>query len=249
MAHYPWYVWTLVAIGVIGIVGLTARTLYRAASARVAAGFAVVWSAWIALSAVLAYRGVYQQVGNPPWIAVAAGGALLALLLATRTGPIRAAFTTPAALAGLIWPQSLRVVGGAFLIAMALGGIPAVFALPAGLGDMAVGIAAVVIARRLARGERTGAVWFNVLGLTDLVVAVSLGFLAGLGPAPILAVTPSTADLAVLPLVLIPTTAVPLVAALHVVSLRRLRAWTAAPDRPRSPAPVAGGGRTATAAR
>jgi hypothetical protein len=231
MAHYPWYVWTPVLIGVIGIVALTAVGL-RQAGARIAAGFAVAWSAWIAVSATLAYGGVYGQVGNPPWIAVAVGGALAALLLAARIRPVRAAFTTPADLAGLVWPQSLRVVGGVFLIAMALGGIPAVFALPAGLGDMAVGIGAVVIARRLARGDRAGAVWFTVLGLTDLVVAVSLGFLAGLGPIPILAVTPSTADLAVLPLVLIPTTAVPLVAALHLVSLSRLRGAAVAAAQP-----------------
>ena len=74
MAHYPWYVWTPVLIGVIGILALTAVGLFREAGGRIAAGFAVAWSAWIAVSAVLAYRGVYRQVGNPPWIAVASGG-------------------------------------------------------------------------------------------------------------------------------------------------------------------------------
>jgi hypothetical protein len=81
------------------------------------------------------------------------------------------------------------------------------------------------VAWRLYRGgDRLGAVWFNMLGLVDLVVAVGIGFLAASGPANLLSVTPSTEAIAMLPLVLIPTTAVPLAAALHVVSLRRLRA-------------------------
>jgi hypothetical protein len=46
-------------------------------------------------------------------------------------------------------------------------------------------------------------------------------------------VTPSTAPLFVLPLALVPTTAVPLAVALHIVSLRRLRA-VAKSDKNRS---------------
>ena len=139
---------------------------------------------------------------------------------------VRAAIGAPGGLARLTWPQTLRVVGAAFIVAMALGTLPAVFALPAGLGDIAVGIAAPFVAARLRRGDRTGARWFNLLGLIDLVVAVSFGFLAGLGPSQVFDVTPSTAEVA-LPLVLIPTTAVPLAMALHVVSLVRLRRATA----------------------
>jgi hypothetical protein len=123
----------------------------------------------------------------------------------------------------LIWPHTLRVIGVAFLIALALGTLPAVFALPAGIGDIAVGISAPFIARRLARGDRSGAVWFNVLGLLDLVVAVGIGFLAGLGPAQLLHVSPSTIEVTLLPLALIPSTAVPLAMALHITSLVRLR--------------------------
>jgi hypothetical protein len=61
---------------------------------------------------------------------------------------------------------------------------------------------------------------FNVLGILDLAVAVSIAFL--LGPFGPFEVTPSTAPLRLLPLALIPTTAVPLAIALHIVSLRRL---------------------------
>jgi hypothetical protein len=61
-----------------------------------------------------------------------------------------------------------------------------------------------------------------VLGILDLVVALSIGFLAGLGPYRPLDVTPSTEPLALLPLALVPTVAVPLTIALHIMSLRRL---------------------------
>jgi hypothetical protein len=86
-------------------------------------------------------------------------------------------------------------------------------------------VAAPFVAWRLARGAgRRSAVWFNVLGILDLVVALSIGVLTGLGPNQLIAASPSTAAVTVLPLVLIPTTVVPLAIALHVVSLRRLRA-------------------------
>jgi hypothetical protein len=108
---------------------------------------------------------------------------------------------------------------------MALGHLPAIFALPAGLGDIATGLAAPFVARRLAQGGgRTRAVWFNLFGILDLVVALGIGFLAGLGPWRPLAVTPSTEPLSLLPLALVPTVAVPLAIALHLVSLARLHA-------------------------
>jgi hypothetical protein len=66
-------------------------------------------------------------------------------------------------------------------------------------------------------------VWFNVLGLLDLVVALAIGVMAAPGLARLLVVSPSTEAISLLPLVLIPTTIVPLAVALHVLSLRKLR--------------------------
>jgi hypothetical protein len=204
--------WAFVLVGVVGMPAVTAYGLYRQSRAR-AIAFAAVWAAWIVVSAILADHDVYRQsaVTLRAGIPIAAGGALLAALFATAGTGIA------------IWPHTFRVVGAVFLVALALGKLPAVFALPAGLGDIAIGLSAPFIARRLARGDRTGAVWFNVLGLLDLTVAVSIGFLAGLGPARLLDVSPSTAEIALLPLVLIPTTAVPLAIALHITALVRLR--------------------------
>jgi hypothetical protein len=140
---------------------------------------------------------------------------------------VRRILADPGTPARLALPHTLRIVGGAFLVVWALGGLPAVFAIPAALGDIAIGVAAPFVARRLARGVYDArAVWFNILGIADLVVAIGLGFLAGLGPIRLLDVTPSTEAVALLPLALIPTTAVPLAVALHILSLQRLRALT-----------------------
>ena len=165
-----------------------------------------------------------------PWFLVAVAGALISLLLATRIPIVSRILADPGTPARLTVPHMLRVVGVLFLIVMAQGHLPAAFALPAGLGDMAIGVSAPFVARRLARGTgRIGAVRFNVLGILDLIVAGIIGFLL-LG---LVEVTPSTAPLTLLPLALIPTAAVPLAVALHIVSLRRLHA-VARSDKDRS---------------
>ena len=104
-------------------------------------------------------------------------------------------------------PHTLRIEGAVFLILMAQCSLPAVFALPGGLGDIAAEIFAPFIARRLAR--RSGAIRFHLLGVAGLVIALSIGFLAGLGPVQVFYGAASTLPLSQLPLALIPTVAVP----------------------------------------
>ena len=90
-------------------------------------------------------------------------------------------------------------------------------ALPAGLGDIAVGIGAAVLARRLARGRgRRDLVWLHVSGMTDLVIALTLGALTAYH---VVDVTPPGDLISEFPLALIPTAAVPLLFALHITSL------------------------------
>jgi hypothetical protein len=235
MYDQPSYIWALVLIGVIGIPAITCVVLYRGAiaaglSRRTATTVAVVAAAvlggWLVASGLLARAGTYHQPSGQaaPWFGVAVAGTLTGLLAATRIPVVARVLAAPGTAARLALPHTLRVVGVTFLLVMAQGHLPAVFALPAGLGDIAAGLAAPFVARRLAQGGgRTRAVWFNLLGILDLVVALSIGFLAGLGPWRPLAVTPSTEPLSLLPLALVPTTAVPLALALHLVALRRLR--------------------------
>jgi hypothetical protein len=146
-------------------------------------------------------------------------GTLLVLLLATRLPIVRRVLAAPGTPARLALPHTLRVVGVVFLIVMAQGHLPAVFAWPAGLGDIAIGVSAPLVARRLTSGVgHRMAVRFNGLGILDLVVAITIAVLAAF-----LKVSPSTQALGLLPLALAPTVAVPLAIALHIVSLLRLR--------------------------
>ncbi len=133
----------------------------------------------------------------------------------------------------------------AFLILMALGHLPALFALPAGLGDIAAGIAAPLVAYRLARGTgRRAARWHNAFGMTDLVVALTLGALTGF---QLLHVTPSATPILELPLALIVTAGVPLLLVLHITSMSTLAKAPRTPLPATSPLIAAAAPRTAAA--
>ena len=203
------------------------------------AAFSAAWAGWLVVATVLAMEGVFRQDPSTVglWLAAAFTGGVAALLLTTLIPVVARSLAAPGSAGRLALPQTVRVVGVSFLIMMVVGQLPAVFAVPAGLGDIAVGLAAPAVARQLARGgpraHRRGMV-FNILGIVDLLVAVGIGFLAGLSPHPAFTVTPSTQALGLFPLVLIPVTAVPLAFALHVTSLRQLRAVSRS-TRDRSP--------------
>ena len=116
-------------------------------------------------------------------------------------------------LQGLMLVQVYRVGGAVFLVALSQGLLPATFAIPAGIGDMLVGITAPLAVLALRRGALLGwvaAIAWNILGILDLVVAVTEGFIT------------SPPALFTLPLVLIPTVAVPVSIALHIAVLALL---------------------------
>src|SRR6266581_5358802 len=182
---------------------------------------AVLLGGWLTTTAVIAGHGWYHtRLSQVPWLPVAAAGFLGTLLALSRIPVVARALTAPGMASRLVRPHSFRVAGVVFLFYLALGHLPALFALPAGLGDIAAGIAAPLAARRLAQGTgRRAAVWFNAFGLTDLVTALTLGALTGFG---LLNITPSSAPITELPLALIPTATVPLLFALHITSMATL---------------------------
>src|SRR4029077_4583233 len=145
------------------------RRPIRTRSALLAGGAAVVLGGWFTASAVIAGHGWYHaRLGDGgPWLPVAFVG-FLGLLLALRRIPVVArALAAPGTVSRLELPHSFRVAEGtAFLLIMALGHLPALFALPAGLGDIAAGIAAPLVALRLAQGTgHRAALWFNAFGM------------------------------------------------------------------------------------
>ena len=123
--------------------------------------------------------------------------------------------------------QMGRTMGFTFLLLQARDLLPAVFAFPAGYGDMTVGITATLVAWKLAEpsgadpARRLGFIAWQILGITDLVVAVGVGTTAPLlNPDGV-----SMRLMTVLPLSLIPTFLVPLYLILHVISIAQARRW------------------------
>jgi hypothetical protein len=122
--------------------------------------------------------------------------------------------------------QAWRWAGLGFLSLYAHGVLPGLFALPAGLGDMAIGVTAPWIVLGLIRDSsfvtsRRYVIW-NIMGIIDLVVAVSMGticsgFLHGITG------NVTTSPMAKLPLVLIPAYLVPLFIMLHFTALSQAR--------------------------
>ena len=125
--------------------------------------------------------------------------------------------------------QAWRFAGLGFLALYAHGILPGVFAWPAGLGDIAIGVTAPWVAlapvhQRNFASSRIFVVW-NLLGILDLIVAVSIGALSS-ALASGVAGEVTTGPMAQLPLVLIPVYFVPLFVMLHVTALCQAR-WHA----------------------
>jgi hypothetical protein len=128
--------------------------------------------------------------------------------------------------------QSWRIAGFVFLVLYTYHILPGIFALSAGWGDMAIGGTALIVARKLANPvHRKGFILWQLLGMTDLVMAITLGAIARfvmpqefLGPNGI-----TTAPMTALPLSLIPTFAVPLFLILHIICIAQARRWSEQP--------------------
>ncbi len=125
----------------------------------------------------------------------------------------------------LVGIQIIRLLGFPFLLLLAQKLLPAVFALPAGIGDMLVGFEAIFVAglyaRRVSSAPMMGLIW-NLTGIADFAVALTIGFLASSTPLRAIHVIPSTDLVAAFPLALVPTFGVPLFLVMHVLSLRRV---------------------------
>jgi hypothetical protein len=125
----------------------------------------------------------------------------------------------------LTFAQSWRIVGFTFVLLEARGVLPAIFALPAGYGDMAIGATATLVAWKLANPSHCHSfILWQVLGIADLVTAVSLGTTARLLSPH----STSMVAMTVLPLSLVPTFLVPLFLIFHVICIAQARAWKGA---------------------
>ena len=120
----------------------------------------------------------------------------------------------------LIAVHTWRIGGIAFLWGMTQGLLDPAFAIPAGVGDILIGVTAIPFAIFLWKGyswSKYALIVWSVLGIADLVNAVTLGVITN----------PDfrTSIMATFPWILVPIVAVPTALALHGIVLYRLRNW------------------------
>lgn len=217
---------TVAVIVAMFVVMWSARTSFATIRAAVVGGIAL--TAWALAVALVGRQGAFVQPdGNAvPPVGIALSVALLVLALSFGASPsLRSLFTNQRHLIRLnLW----RLEGVVFLLLMLDRQMPALWALPAGIGDIAVGATSSWVANRLTKpgGKRT-AIAFNLFGLADLIVAVGLGVTTSKGPVQTFHTVPSSELVTHFPLVLVPTFLVPLAFTLHIVSLAQLvrRPW------------------------
>jgi len=188
----------------------------------------LVLTAWFLLVVSLGAVGAFVgRPGTPPvGIAIGVGAPLLLFFAWLRLSQSFRDFVLSLDLRVIAGIQALRWAGLGFLSLYAYNVLPGIFALPAGLGDMAIGFTAPWIILGLVRrpdfATSAAFIRWNVLGILDLVVALTIGtLLATLSTGA--AGEISTAPMATLPLLLIPAFLVPLFLMLHTAALMQSR--------------------------
>lgn len=212
----------------------------RASRGLAWAAVAIVLAAWIATVWTLAANGVFQRgIGNFPTLPIAIiVPVVVGLVVLTRSRAVGSLLdATPAS--WLVGVQVYRVLGGVFVVYWIRGTLPAAFALPAGIGDVLTGLlalpAAVWVATGSAAGRRIGIRW-NVLGLIDFAVAITMGMLTAPGPTQLLAREHPNLQIATFPTAMIPAFMVPFSILLHALSLRQLTGMRAVAPPTQEPA-------------
>jgi hypothetical protein len=215
----------LIALGLwlgLGRTGLTPdqrRATWLAVMIPYTLWFAVAWSA--------AVDGVFRTGASAlPLLPMAIFLPVIvgapALLLSKRVGQLLDAMPAN----WLIALQLYRVFGSWALASALRGALPGAFGVPAGIGDVLTGLfavpAAIAAASGTAQGRRAAVVW-NIFGLADFALAITMGLITSPGPLQLIVPDVSSIGAGAYPGVLTPAFVVPSSILLHALSLRQLR--------------------------
>jgi hypothetical protein len=191
--------------------------------AKLSAGLLAAWLVFALSSSAL---HLYENAPNTPpvalGLAVVTPVVLFLIWFASSAGFRQFVLSLSPRSVTLV--QSVRVAGIVFLALGTYKILPAYFALSAGWGDIIIGATAPFAAFTLANpGHRRGFIFWQLLGIADLVNALALGTLSGfIDPHGI-----STAPMTVLPMSYITTFAVPVFLILHIICIAQVRRWPA----------------------
>jgi hypothetical protein len=227
----PFIVSGMVAVIALLLLGL--RQVLRRANWSAADQAKGVWSVasilvgWFAVAVITAIAGFYRPPsGSAPTIQYGIFIPIVAGLFLYWAWPSLRRMLAAIPNSWMVGVQVYRVLGVIFVVLYAGGHLPGLFALPAGVGDTLVGILAPFAALSVARsaqGSLQRARLWNLLGIADLVIAVTMGFLTSPSPFQMAAFDRPSTLIGMFPLVLIAVFAVPLSILLHLASLQKLR--------------------------
>jgi hypothetical protein len=222
----------------LGLIGLGAARMPASAQSRYATAglLSAALIGWLAVAQYLGAANTYFA-STETAVPLVLFGLLIPLTVAAvalwRSEGV-AGLVSAIPLHWLVAAQVYRAAGGIFLVLWADGRMPWQFALPAGIGDVATGIAAVVVAARLARnavGAHKATYAWCLFGIADLVVAITMGAMTSPGRVHLLAFDAPNLLISSYPLVMVPTFAVPLALMLHGLVLWRLQRGAASAER------------------
>jgi hypothetical protein len=182
---------------------------------------------WFAFSLQMGWNGRY--VGTPGSPPIALGLSVVLPIIAAITAYRRRgafwAFCQTIDLRLIVAVHAARMLAIDFLLTAAEGRLPPAFAIPAGVGDILVGAAAIPLALALGTASASTRGWYrawNLGGLFDLGLAITLGILHSPSPIGVLAGHgPTSLLMSELPRSLVPTFLVPMYVLLHCLALAR----------------------------
>ena len=219
---------TVMAFVTIHVVGAVGPGLQKTDAPRILGPFALYLGLWYALATYFGRSGAMGQElfpGGPPTLGLFFIGAAVLSFVLSRQLPKWRIVTDRIGQEYLMGFQSIRVLGVIFLVGGALGQIPWIFAIPAGLGDIWAGYMGYRAMKAVARNDpaaRRKIREANLVGIADFAIALTTGLITS---ETIYQLTAFDAPNIVgqYPLVLIPAVMVPLFLTAHFLSISKLR--------------------------
>lgn len=199
--------------------------VFSGASARKGAMIGSAFLAWGAVMTWVCAAGIVGRLGP-------AGQALIPIAWMTPSAVLvvfRSWFLAePLSQRWIIGLQIWRVIGGVFLIEMVRGHAPAVFAYPAGIGDLLAGflaLAVLIMFKRPGPIPASAVVAVAAVGIADFVSAIFFGMTSSPGPQQLF-FPPTPSRLLEFPTGMIPLFLVPYAIFFHTLSVLVLRGHT-----------------------
>lgn len=232
-----------IVIDLIMVAGVffASRTLERQYRKTAFWGLILFIGTWQLLATMLARQGIFVPVEGKfnPILLVLLAGLFCSYFLFTKWKVFKILLSS-LPLSWIVIIQFFRILGGSFLVLFYQKLLPPQFALPAGIGDVFIGLSALFVAWALHNKKTwspTITRWWCYLGILDLIIAVTMGAVtspSNLQNLMSLPLKPTNFLIGEYPLVMIPIFRVPFAITLHLLVLRTLNKQQLTMDKKQS---------------